>query len=180
MAWWLVSLANDGAASPLGYLPLLNPVELCEIGVLLLVLALVRSGAVAPEPSNRHALQVLLIGAGFATLTIATLRGVHHYGPAPWSPAILDSMLAQASLTVVWSLAGMSAWIMGSKRLSRPLWLAGAVLMAVVLAKLIFVDRKYTGDLPGIVSFFAFGILCLIVGYFAPSPPKRVAVEEQA
>ena len=178
MAWWLVSLANDGGAYPLGYLPLLNPVELCEIGALLLVLALVRAGIVAPEPTNRRALQVILIGAGFVTLTIATLRGVHHYGPAPWSPAILDSMLAQASLTVVWSLAGMAAWITGSKRLSRPLWLAGAVLMAIVLAKLILVDRRYTGDLPGIVSFFAFGILCLIVGYIAPSPPKQAAAEE--
>jgi hypothetical protein len=57
MAWWLVSLANDGAAYPLGYLPVLNPVELCEIGVLLLVLAMVRAGAVAPEPTNRRALR---------------------------------------------------------------------------------------------------------------------------
>ena len=180
MAWWLVSLANDGQAAPLGYLPLLNPVELCEVAALVLVLALARSGLVAPEPANRRALQVMLIAAGFVTLTIATLRGVHHYGPAPWNPAILDSKVAQASLTVAWSLTGMAAWITGSKRRTRPLWLAGAVLMAIVLAKLILVDRRYTGDLPGIVSFFAFGILCLIVGYIAPSPPKRIVVEEPA
>jgi uncharacterized membrane protein len=120
----------------------------------------------------------MLIGAGFVTLTIATLRGVHHLSGAIWGPGILDSKVAQTSLTVVWSLVGMSAWIAGSKRRSRPVWLAGAVLMAVVLAKLVLVDRRYTGDLPGIVSFFAFGILCLIVGYIAPSPPKQVVSEE--
>jgi uncharacterized membrane protein len=141
---------------------------------------LLRQGVIAPEASNRRALAVILIGAAFAMLTITTLRGVHHWGPAVWGPNILDSMLAQASLTVVWSLTGMAAWIAGSKRRSRPLWLAGAVLMAVVLAKLALVDRHYTGDLPGIVSFFAFGILCLIVGYIAPSPPKARAAGETA
>ncbi len=162
------------------YLPLINPVELCEVAILLIGVGLMRDGVVAPDQSNRRALAVIFIGAGFVNLTIATLRGVHHFGPAPWGPTLLDSMLAQTSLTVVWSLTGMAAWIFGSKRGSRPVWLAAAVLMAVVLVKLFLVDRHYMGNLPGIVSFVAVGLLCIIVGYIAPSPPKARAAEEAA
>jgi uncharacterized membrane protein len=53
------------------------------------------------------------------------------------------------------------------------LWLAGALLMGVVLAKLVLVDRQHLGNLLGIGSFIAYGLLCTVVGYFAPAPPKR-------
>ena len=49
--------------------------------------------------------------------------------------------------------------------------------MGVVLAKLILVDRGNLGDVLGIASFIAYGLLCTLVGYFAPAPP-RAAIEE--
>ena len=52
------------------------------------------------------------------------------------------------------------------------LWLAGAVLMGVVLAKLVLVDRQHLGNLLGIGSFIAYGLLCTVVGYLAPAPPR--------
>ncbi|HEY0839762.1 MAG TPA: DUF2339 domain-containing protein, partial [Vulgatibacter sp.] len=64
------------------------------------------------------------------------------------------------------------AWVAGSRGRNRPLWLAGAILMAVVLAKLAIVDRQHLGNIAGIVSFLAFGILCTAVGYLAPAPPR--------
>ena len=108
---------------------------------------------------------------------MATLRAVHHWASLPWQPHLLDAMLSQTSLTVVWSICGVSAWILGSKRGSRPIWLAGAVLMGIVLGKLVLVDRQHMGNIPGIVSFLAVGVLLTVVGYFAPSPPKMPAVE---
>jgi uncharacterized membrane protein len=45
--------------------------------------------------------------------------------------------------------------------------------MAVVLGKLAIVDRQHLGNLAGIVSFLAYGILCTVVGYLAPVPPRR-------
>ena len=45
--------------------------------------------------------------------------------------------------------------------------------MGVVLAKLVFVDRQHLGNLLGIASFIAYGLLCTLVGYFAPAPPRR-------
>lgn len=63
----------------------------------------------------------------------------------------------------------------GSRRGQRTLWLAGALLMAVVLAKLLLVDRQHLGNLLGIVSFIAYGLLCTVVGYLAPAPPRASA-----
>jgi uncharacterized membrane protein len=45
--------------------------------------------------------------------------------------------------------------------------------MGVVLLKLVAVDRRYMGNLEGIISFLAVGLLLVGVGYFAPSPPRR-------
>ena len=71
----------------------------------------------------------------------------------------------------------MIGWVIGSRRGQRMLWLAGAVLMGVVLAKLVFVDRQHLGNLLGIGSFIAYGLLCTVVGYLAPAPPRVVAEE---
>jgi uncharacterized membrane protein len=88
--------------------------------------------------------------------------------------------IAQASLTVAWSLVGVSAWVLGSRRRDRQLWGAGAVLMGIVLVKLLLVDRSYMGNVAGIVSFMAVGLLLVGVGYLAPSPPRREPMGEPA
>jgi uncharacterized membrane protein len=62
--------------------------------------------------------------------------------------------------------------ISGSRRGDRRQWIGGGMLMLVVLAKLILIDRTYMGNMPGIVSFMAVGLLLVAVGYFAPQPPK--------
>ncbi len=84
-------------------------------------------------------------------------------------------MIAQTSLTLVWSVLGVVGWVQGSRRGSRPLWLAGAVLMGIVLAKLLLIDRTHLGSAFGIASFIAYGLLCTVIGYFAPAPPRALA-----
>ena len=74
---------------------------------------------------------------------------------------------------MVWSILGVAGWVIGSRRGNRPLWLASAVLMAVVLAKLLLIDRQHLGNLFGIASFMAYGLLCTLVGYLAPAPPRE-------
>ena len=172
--WWAWSLAHGGSARPLPFVPLLNPLELLELGSVLLVYAIWREHA---RPSHRTEVAFAALGAGFVTLSMMTLRCVHHWSDVPWSPFILERSVSQTSLSVVWSVLGVSAWIVGSRRASRPIWLAGALLMGVVLAKLFFVDRTYMGDLPGIVSFVVVGALMVVVGYVAPSPPRTATLE---
>jgi uncharacterized membrane protein len=44
-----------------------------------------------------------------------------------------------------------------------------------VVAKLFFVELSNRGGLERIVSFIGVGVLLLVVGYFAPLPPKPSA-----
>jgi uncharacterized membrane protein len=105
-------------------------------------------------------------------VSTSTLRAVHHLHHEPWTAQILDSGFSQSSLTVVWSLLGVGAWVLGSRRRNRQVWAGGAVLMAIVLLKLITVDRGYMGNMPGIISFIAVGLLLVGVGWIAPQPPR--------
>ena len=170
MAAFASLLLHAGDAAPLGFIPLINPVELAQIAVLICLALWLADRDTSIDFSRRRA--PLLVAAGFAFVTAATLRAVHHLGGIPWSDALASSSLAQASLTVVWSVLGVISWVAGSRRGNRPLWLAGAVLMGVVLAKLLLVDRTHLGNLWGIGSFIAYGLLCTVIGYFAPAPPR--------
>jgi uncharacterized membrane protein len=166
---WSLGLVERGGSAPLPHLPLLNPLELFQLGTLLVLVAVARR-------RGERDLLALLAGAGLVFATFAGLRAVHHYGDAPWSPAILSDHAAQATLTVIWSLAGVLAWVIGSRRRHFGVWLAGAILMGVVLLKLLLVDRRFFGDLTGIVSFLAVGGLLVLVGRIAPTPPRSASV----
>ena len=171
---FVVGTFMEGDPSPLSYLPLLNPLELTLTAIGLLLFGLLGTSAQLRPLREAWPLPAL------ALVTVGTLRAVHHLHGEPWTAGILNSGFSQASLTVVWSLIGVGAWIAGSRRRNRAVWTGGAVLMAVVLLKLLFVDRSFMGNLPGIVSFMAVGLLLVGVGYVAPSPPRSVATGESA
>lgn len=169
---WLASLRAPLSAQPLPWLPVLNPGELTQLAALALLLrALWRH---APQGLSTRRVP-LAAAAGWLWITVATLRSVHHWGALPWAPSLLSAGVTQTSLTIVWSVLGVAGWISGSRRQQRGLWLAGAVLMALVLAKLVLVDRQHLGNLLGIGSFIAYGLLCTLVGYIAPAPPRPSA-----
>jgi len=113
-------------------------------------------------------------------LTSITLRGAHFIGGVPWSDALWDSPLAQAALSITWTLAGIAAMLLGKRRNSRAVWFGGAVLMGVVLVKLLLIDRRFLHDLPAIIGVLVVGVLLVAVGYFAPVPPRTVAAGENA
>jgi uncharacterized membrane protein len=50
--------------------------------------------------------------------------------------------------------------------------MTGVGFMALVVVKLFVVDLGNTGTIARIISFIAIGGLLLVVGYFAPAPPK--------
>ena len=164
-------LLNAGETAPIAYVPILNPIELVQLAILLCAALWLADPMTSPDLRQRRL--AVLVAAGFAFVTAATLRGVHHLGGVPWDERIASSMLAQTSLTVVWSVLGVVGWVQGSRRGSRPLWLAGAVLMGIVLAKLLLIDRTHLGSVFGIASFIAYGLLCTVIGYFAPAPPRN-------
>lgn len=173
----VAALFAGGNAAPLPYVPLLNPVELL---LLLIALAFVAWLQDPAWPSSLARVRgPVLGGIVLALATSFTLRGVHQLGGVPWNDALFDSSLAQMSLTLVWSILGLFAWVWGSRHGHRLFWLAGAIIMGVVLAKLILIDRRQLGNLFGIGSFIAFGLLCSVIGYLAPAPPRRSSSMEE-
>ncbi|MEZ5454818.1 MAG: DUF2339 domain-containing protein [Lysobacteraceae bacterium] len=158
-----------GSTAPLSYLPVLNPLDLTQ-GLILLALWRAWTGL------GRGA-KVVLASAAFVSLTQSTLRAVYHWSGAVWGPSLLDTASAQAALTVVWCLLGVTAWVAGSRLQRYALWLPGAILMGVVLLKMLLVDRHYLGDLAGVIAVLTVGLLLVGVGYIAPSPPRRISEE---
>ena len=66
------------------------------------------------------------------------------------------------------------------KILSNSALLTGTGLMALVVVKLFLVDLGNTGTVARIVSFLGVGVMLLVVGYFAPAPPKRKSAAQAA
>lgn len=171
--FWLLSLMYPGGSKPLPWLSLVNPLELTQLGGLALL------AHWAWDRARRGQGRVPLFAlTAFVWITFATLRACHHWAGVSWSPSMLSATEVQTALTVVWSVLGVLGWIFGSRRGDRLLWGAGAVLMGVVLLKLVLIDRSHLGNLFGIVSFLAYGLLCTAVGYFAPAPPRRASAQE--
>src|SRR5207342_26732 len=113
----LLGLVNEGDPAPLPYMPVLNPLELAQLGYLLLLLLWFRQGeseggAMLSSEFRARALAI----AGVLLLTAVTLRGAHFLGGVPWSETLWSSPLAQAALSITWTLAGIAAMLLGKRR----------------------------------------------------------------
>jgi uncharacterized membrane protein len=72
-------------------------------------------------------------------------------------------------------LLGFAGMIWGARSRHRLVWLTGAGFMALVVIKLFLIDLGNTGTVERIISFIGIGALLLVVGYFAPVPPRQAA-----
>lgn len=175
---WVIcaNFASRGDAPPLPYLPLLNPLDLVQCAALIALLAWsrrLRSAAFVPKPLQTGALWYGAIGgAAFIWLNGVLLRTLHHWANVPFQfDEMMHSMIVQASFSIFWSLLALCTMLIATRRRLRPLWLAGAGLMALVVIKLFFVDLSNVGGIERIVSFIGVGLLMLIIGYVSPVPP---------
>lgn len=171
---WFVALFAEGVPAPLPYLPVLNPLELASLTYVLLLGAwYAQAEAEGTAYFDRKQRGTLLALASFALLTSMVLRGVHFLGDVPWSHRMFSSALAQAAMSIAWSIAGVITILIGHRRASRPVWIAGAALFGLVIVKLVLVDWHHLNDLSAILALFALGGLLFVVGYFAPAPPSE-------
>ncbi|WP_265946005.1 DUF2339 domain-containing protein [Dechloromonas sp. A34] len=179
LGWtWLSTLLGDGAA-PLPYLPLLNPLEIGQFAVLLGIALWWRG---LTEHSVFRASGPLLLAVlgltAFAVISSLVLRTCHQWGGVPWqASALLDSMLAQSALSIIWSVIAIGLMLFANRNGLRWIWIVGAALVAVVVGKLFLVELAASGSLERIVSFIVVGLLLLLVGYFAPLPPRPTVSE---
>lgn len=168
---------SDGSAIPLPYLPLLNPLDLAQATVWLMLWRWSRSPVVAPELAKYLSTSQYwsALGAGiFVWLNAILLRSFHHWGGVAFDfDAMWASLLVQAGLSLFWSLLALAAMLLATRRSWRGLWLSGAGLLGVVVLKLMLFDLSAANGVERIVSFIGVGLLMLVIGYVSPVPPKQ-------
>ncbi len=168
----LASASSCDAVLP--WLPLLNPAELGQVAALAL---LWKQSTLTSDPRIRWCVHI-----GVAWLLNETLlHTLHHWCGIAWQPDdLLTSGVTQLSITLLWSAIGVIGWVTASRQRHHMRWRVYAIIMAVVLAKLLIVDRLYLGSLTGILSFVAYGLLCVLVGFLAPVPPHKATSSQPA
>ncbi len=182
----VLSIALPGDPGPLPYLPVLNPLDLATVfAAVVAVMSLLVLGrdislvAVSRIQDGLPVYKGFLAIAFFILTTAALLRGVHHVAGVPWDfDRLYDSVVAQTALSIYWGVLGFTAMVLGARRAHRQLWLIGAGFMALVVLKLFLVDLGNSGTIERIVSFIGVGVLLLVVGYFAPAPPRAREEDE--
>jgi len=179
--WSVVTnTVSVGDTAPLPYVPVLNPLDLAQAFVLLILfrywrfLRTVRSAGFA-RIDPRVPMPALAVLA-FIWLNAALLRTLHQWFAVPFElEQLMASTLVQTSLSIFWAILALVTMLVATHKRYRLVWLVGAVLLAVVIAKLFLIDLSRTGSVERIVSFVGVGLLMLVVGYLSPLPPAREA-----
>jgi uncharacterized membrane protein len=161
----------DSSMRPLPYLPLLNPVDLAHVLAALYALVLWRA-----RQAPRRPLVLGLAVLGFVWLNGMLVRTLHHWAGTPmWIDGALHDGTVLTGLTILWATLALMAMLFAARRapaeVARLVWITGAAMLAVVVAKLFLVDLSSVGAVQRIVSFLGVGLLMLVIGYVSPMPP---------
>ncbi len=180
VGWFmLMSLHSSGNAAPLPYIPLLNPLDITLAGVLLLLLLWQR--AVDGFFNKLNAAKPILAAIMcFALLNGMLLRTLHHWAGTPFEwTSIFSNSTVQMAFTMLWALTAFVLMLLAHRNERHQIWIVGAGLMGLVVAKLFLLDLAQHGSVERIVSFIGAGIMLLVMGYFSPLPPvKTNAIEK--
>lgn len=170
------NLQQNGAMAPLPYLPLLNPLDLSTGFALLLWMASHRlwlQDGVAP-PLLVALMPRIAAFAAWGWLNMILLRTAAHYLAIDYRlDALATSVFIQAMLSLAWALSALLIMRRASRpgmRAPRKLWMLGAALLGIVVAKLFLVDLSNSGTIARIISFVGVGLLMVLIGYLAPYP----------
>lgn len=140
------------------------------------LLGLALLAAVAFDLGDRATARLPLLVLAVLLALMLQAQVLRLFGP-PGRLTMVD--IARVGLPAVISLlwASIGAMLAGaSQRLaSRPLWTAGAALLAVSAVKLIVFDFAALGELENIVALLAAGGVFLLVAWRAPVPPATAA-----
>jgi uncharacterized membrane protein len=168
-----LNLTNSGDPAPLPYIPFINPVDLTQIAFLVLALGSLK----LLHPSmkvQRNQIVVILAGLCFIWLSAVLIRSMHHFLDIRFDLSAMSvDTRVQSAISILWTVIGMGAMLVASRRKLRSIWIIGAALVGIVLVKMFFVDLGASGTVERIVSFLVVGSLLVATGYFSPIPEKH-------
>ena len=171
--WEVFSFSLIGDPAPLSYIPLFNPLDIAQLlGLATMLYWVYRNGIWDSE--SQTLLFAVITFMVLALSSVIFARSVHFYQEVPYTlHALTESIFFQAGLSIIWSLLAMIIMLLAKRFTNRSLWLAGMGLLILVVGKLFFVELSSSGTVERIISFIAVGGLMLLIGYFAPLPPKK-------
>ena len=174
------NFSENGLMAPLPYLPILNPLDLTTGFAALLAVAAWRLRAEEvqqeAESSGTDRLVMFAACAAYVWFNLMLLRTAAHFLDIAYQfEPLFRSRFIQAMLALVWSATALLLMRFAARRMSRVLWMVGAGLLVLVVAKLFLVDLSNVGGIERIVSFLGVGVLMLAIGYLAPFPTESAA-----
>jgi uncharacterized membrane protein len=174
--WSVASVSSDGDASPLYWVPLLNPLDVAQLLIFVAIATWLRRLTTLGVDRHPLASGLAVLAIVFLWFNALLLRTLHHWTGVPYAfDAMAESTLVQASVSVYWTLCALATMIWATRRGSRALWFVGAALLALTVIKLFLFDLSHVTGIERIVSFIGIGVLLLLIGYFSPLPPKAAA-----
>jgi uncharacterized membrane protein len=172
------NFSHDGSSQPLPYLPMLNALDLGHILIGLTLWRAHQSFGLGNAKDSKDLTLIAVGVAAFIWVNAVLLRTIHHSADVPYSLSnLLSSNLVQTSLSIFWTVLALALMFTATRKTLRVLWVVGAGLMGLVIAKLFLVDLSNVGTVERIVSFIVVGLLMLVIGYFSPMPPKQKLAE---
>jgi uncharacterized membrane protein len=170
--WFIVTLFMTGNPAPLPmYIPFINPLDLqqgfCIIGITLWFI--INRKKTPWATNNLLAWTDIMV---FLWIIAIIGRSVHFYAGVKMY-FMWGSSIYQLCLFIFLALYGIAHIIAGNKKLLRPVWIAGAILVIIDIVKLLLLDLAGTGAISRIVSFFIAGAVLLFIGWVAPLPPSK-------
>jgi uncharacterized membrane protein len=116
----------------------------------------------------------------FGWFNLMLLRTAAHFlGLSYRFSTLYASQFVQAMLSIVWTLTAFMLMRYAVRKLSKPLWMVGAALLVVVIAKLALVDLSKLAGVARVVSLMGVGGLMVLIGYLAPLPRRDAESPEE-
>ncbi len=187
--WSLFALGSEGTSDPLPWIPLLNPLDIVSVIIFITLFkwwqassdsfGVLNHQSAQNKSFNKRVFSIGIAGLVFLWLNVTLFRMAHHWFGIDYNGAALyNSGLVQTSVSILWALSGVILTVYASRKMIRFLWMAGAVVLGLVVLKLFVIDLSTLGNLSRIISFLVVGILLTSIGYFAPLPDNTLDEED--
>lgn len=185
--WGLLAVVARGNSAPLPWIPLLNPLDITLAIVLLTLFTWWKSISheeimtnISQYKPNKSMFAIAIAGLTFMWLNFTLFRIATHWFDVPYSAnGLYNSSLVQTAVSLLWALSGVILTIFASKKNMRTVWIAGGILLGVVVLKLFTIDLSTLSNISRIISFIVVGLLLTSIGYFAPLPDAESKQEKR-
>jgi len=177
---WLISFNLFFTGEAIGglYLPIFNVIDMTALAGFLIIFDWINKNQNSSEWILQNSFQRFIGLAMFAYANAIILRVMYHwYGVEYNLQAWLASSSTQTTLAIFWSLLGVLVMQQAKARASRSMWIAGSILLALVVLKVFLIDLANSGSIARIISFIGVGAILLVVGYLFPMPKTNTDFE---